>query len=144
MTQMWTKQLCKDADLKFYVQAGAPFWPRSMLEPLTVVVVFPLSCCQLQRTMDGRGRPHTEKVIEQLDLKFQRPRKGGRREFLDLEEPMSGLQDEDYRGAWHRIFCANFIMSKGGFPRCTAGSTTRITRTTHEEGGRRGKRVRCR
>jgi len=103
MTQMWTKQLCKDADLKFYVQAGAPFWPRSMLEPLTVVVVFPLSCCQLQRTMDGRGRPHTEKVIEQLDLKFQRPRKGGRREFLDLEESMSGLQDEDYRGAWHLL-----------------------------------------
>ena len=53
--------------------------------------------------MDGRGRPHTEKVIEQLDLKFQRQRKGGRREFLDLEESMSGLQDGDYRGAWHLL-----------------------------------------
>ena len=41
--------------------------------------------------------------IEQLDLKFQRPRKGGRREFLDSEEFMSGLQDEDYRGAWHLL-----------------------------------------
>ena len=144
MTQMWTKQLCKDADLKFLRPSGSP-----ILAPLYARTTN--SCCRLSTLMlpttedHGRcGRPHTEKVIEQLDLKFQRPRKGGRREFLDLEEPMSGLQDEDYRGAWHRIFCANFIMSKGGFPRCTAGSTTRITRTTHEEGGRRGKRVRCR
>lgn len=137
MTQMWTKQLCKDADLKFYVQAGAPFWPSSMLEPLTVVVVFPLSCCQLQRTMDGRGRPHTEKVIEQLDLKFQG--KVDEEDFLAWRSPCLDCKTKIIEG--HGIVCANFFTKQRRISSVYCGEYYRITRTTHEEGGWRGKRV---
>ena len=35
MTHLWRKHLFKDADLKFYVHAGAPFWPRSGPAPCT-------------------------------------------------------------------------------------------------------------
>eukprot|EP00986_Skeletonema_menzelii_P007431 scaffold2926_cov176-Skeletonema_menzelii.AAC.1 len=43
MTHLWRRQLFRDADVHFYVYAGAPFWPRSMHEPLTVAIVFPLA-----------------------------------------------------------------------------------------------------
>ena len=43
MTHLWRKALEKDADLVFRVDAGAPFWPKSMHEPLNILVVLPLS-----------------------------------------------------------------------------------------------------
>lgn len=43
MTGLWRKQLSKDADVVFTVEAGQGFWPHCMHEPLLVLIVFPLA-----------------------------------------------------------------------------------------------------
>ena len=104
MTYFWRKHLFKDADIHFYVQAGAPFWPRSMHEPLTVAVVFPLSYV---RRYEGpwtvRDRPDTRELVGLLDAEYRRPRDNGREEFLDLERPMPDLQGDDFKWTWNLL-----------------------------------------
>ena len=148
MTHMWRKHLFKDADLKFYVQAGAPFWPRSMHEPLTVVVVFPLAhVVDYRGPWTVRGRPHTERVIEQLDLRFKRPEQGGRREFLDLEEPMPGMWDEEYKWTWDLL--RKFLHEQRRFPPVRSGLLRGMLQglrgqpiSSAKNGGRRRRRGR--
>lgn len=150
MTHLWRKHLFKDADLKFYVQAGAPFWPRSMHEPLTVVVVLPLAHVPKYRgPWTIRGRPETKQVAEQLDAKFQRPGESGRREFLDLEEPMSGMQEADCEWTWDLL--RQFLHEQRRFPPVWSGILRGMlpglrgrTVPSTENVGRRGRRRRGR
>eukprot|EP00985_Skeletonema_marinoi_P028317 scaffold24532_cov80-Skeletonema_marinoi.AAC.2 len=150
MTHLWRKHLFKDADLKFYVQAGAPFWPRSMHEPLTVVVVLPLAHVPKYRgPWTIRGRPETKQVAEQLDAKFQRPGESGRGEFLDLEEPMSGMQETDYKWTWDLL--RQFLHEQRRFPPVWSGILRGMlpglrgrTVPSTENVGRRGRRRRSR
>ena len=41
MTPEWLKQLYKEADLLFTVDANCPEWPEAMFEPLIIAVCFP-------------------------------------------------------------------------------------------------------
>ena len=42
MTHLFRKALSKDADLMITIKAGAPFWPKSMHEPLMLFVMLPV------------------------------------------------------------------------------------------------------
>ena len=44
MTSLWRKQLGKVSDVLFNISAGKSFWSEDMFEPLTFVIVFPMSC----------------------------------------------------------------------------------------------------
>ncbi len=120
MTHLWRKQLFKDADVVFYVKAGAPFWPSSMHEPLTVIIVLPLAYVQ-----NYRGPwivKHTASAGEfnrRMDFEFGKPRERGRKEFLDLEEPMPSLWEDDYR--WTRDFLFEFLKGQSQFPPVQSG-----------------------
>ena len=154
MTHLWRKHLFKDADLKFYVQAGAPFWPRSMHEPLTVVVVLPLAHVENYRgPWKINGAPGADAFAKQLDTEFQRPSGCGRREFLDLDEPMPCLQEEEYK--WSRDILFEFLHKQREFPPVRSGILRGLlpglrgrnvsvpgATVGGRGGGRRGKRVR--
>lgn len=104
MTHLWRRHLFKDADVHFYVQAGAPFWPRSMHEPLTVALIFPLSYVSRYRgPWIVRDRPDTDEFVGLLDAEFRRPKANGREEFLDLEWPMPDLQEDNHKWTWNLL-----------------------------------------
>ena len=105
----------KDADMHFYVQAGAPFWPRSMHEPLTVVVTFPLSyVSSYQGPWIVRDRPSTSETVGLLDIKAI-----GREAFLDLERPMPDLRGADYKWTWNLL--RKFLHTQRSFPPVQSG-----------------------
>ena len=57
MTKLWRRALSKDADVMFEVKAGTSFWPKSMHEPLTILIIFSRgSRLKLQRPMDPEGK----------------------------------------------------------------------------------------
>ncbi len=152
MTHLWRKHLFKDADLKFYVHAGAPFWPRSMHEPLTVVVVLPLAFVENYRgPWTARNRPCTQAFGEQLDAEFKRPADNGRVEFLDLDRPMPSLQDEACRWTWDIL--RKFLHKQRAFSPVQSGILRGLlpglrgrsissAKDSRRRRGRRGKRFR--
>ena len=120
MTHLWRKHLLKDSDLSFYVHRGAPFWPLSMHEPLTVVIILPLGHTPHHRgPWTVRGRAETGAFARRLDTEFQRPGKNGRREFFDLEEAMPCLQEETYQWTWAVL--REFLYEQRNFPPVQSG-----------------------
>jgi hypothetical protein len=152
MTHLWRKQLFKDADLKFYVRAGAPFWPRSMHEPLTVVLLLPLAHVENYRgPWIVKQTSNAKEFGQQLDSEFGRPRENGRVEFLDLERPMPSLWEDEHR--WTRDLLFQFLHCQSSFPPVQSGLLRgmlpalrgRPIPYTTKDGGTRGrKRVRDR
>ena len=120
MTHLWRRHMLRDADLHFYVQAGAPFWPRSMHEPLTVVVIFPLSYVNsYQGPWIVRDRPDTSETARLLHAEFRRPKENGREEFLDLEGSMPDLRGDDYKWTWNLL--RKFLHAQRSFPPVQSG-----------------------
>ncbi len=146
MTHLWRKHLFKDADLNFYVQAGAPFWPRSMHEPLTVVLVFPLAHVQNYRgPWTIKGKLSTEAFAKQLDVEYKRLSSCGRKEFLDLEEPMPNLREDAHRWTWNLL--RQFLHEQRNFPPVRSGILRGVLPglrggaiSNPEDGGRRRRR----
>ena len=120
MTHLWRKQLFKDADLRFYVRPGAPFWPRSMHEPLTIVVVFPIAHVHNYRgPWTVKQLPGSKEFGERLDSEFGDPRQVGREEFLDLGSPMPSLWEDEHR--WTRDLLFEFLRQQRSFPPVQSG-----------------------
>lgn len=115
MTHMWRRQMMRDADLFFYVYAGHPFWPRSMHEPLTVAVIFPLAHVpRYNGPWLVRDQPYTKQFGELLVSQYRRPKYNGREEFLDLEGEMPRLQEDDYQWTWNLL--RQFLHMQRQFP----------------------------
>lgn len=152
MTHLWRKHMFKDADIHFYVQAGAPFWPRSMHEPLTVVAIFPLSYVSGYRgPWIVRDRPGTGEFAGLLDSEYRRQRENGREEFPDLERPMPDLQEDDYKWTWNLL--RKFLHEQRTFPPVQSGVSRGMlpglrgqpfssSEVSRRRGGRRRTRVR--
>jgi len=120
MTHLWRKHLFRDADVRFYVQAGAPFWPSTMHEPLTVIIVFPLAHVESYRgPWVVKDLPKAREFGERMDSEFGRPREHGRREFSDLEEPMPSMWEDECR--WTRDFLFEFLQAQSTFPPVQGG-----------------------
>ena len=120
MTHLWRKQLFKDADLKFYVKAGAPFWPCSMHEPLTVVVVLPLAYTPSYRgPWSVKQTPDSESAGNFLDALYGDYEADGREKCYDLESPMPPLWEDEQR--WTRDFLFQFLREKSQFPPVQSG-----------------------
>ena len=120
MTHLWRKQLFKDADVNFYVKAGAPFWPSDMHEPLTVVIVLPLAYVPKYR--GPWIAKHTSKArdtCERLGAEFGDPEENGRKKFTDMGEPMPSLWDNDHR--WTRDILFQFLQAQSSFPPVQSG-----------------------
>jgi hypothetical protein len=150
MTHLWRKQLFKDADLRFYVKAGAPFWPSSMHEPLTIIVVLPLAHVENYRgPWVVKHTPQAGDFGQRMDAEFGRPREHGRREFFDLEEPMPSMWEDEFR--WSRDLLFEFLQAQSSFPPVQSGLLRGVLSTLRGrsipgakgDGGRGGrKRVR--
>ena len=146
MTHLWRKQLFKDADVVFYVKAGAPFWPSSMHEPLTVIIVFPLAYVQNYRgPWIVKHTPQAGEFNRHMDFEFGKPRERGRKEFLDLVEPMPSLWEDDHR--WTRDFLFEFLKGQSRFPPVQGGLVRGMLPSLRdgplphsEKDGRRGRR----
>ena len=146
MTHLWRKKLFRDADLRFYVRAGVPFWPSSMHEPLPVVVVLPLAHVENYRgPWIVKHRPQTGAFGERLDAEFGRPRDHGRKEFSDLDEPMPSLWEGDYQRSGSLLF--EFLHEQSRFPPVQSGLLRGLLPTLRgrpltnsEDDGRRGRR----
>ena len=89
MTHLWRKQLSKDADVTFTVKAGSSFWPCSMHEPLTVLIVLPLvHIQQYSGPWKQRGGKTANELEDLLEAGFKHPGKHGCGNFHDLERTM--------------------------------------------------------
>ena len=152
MTHLWRRQLFRDADVHFYVYAGAPFWPRSMHEPLTVAIVFPLAHVpRYNGPWIVRDRPDTGSFVELLDAQYRRPVVNGRDEFLNMEGEMPRLQEDDHRWTWDLL--RKFLHKQRAFPPVSCGISRGLLPGLRGESisgpedvgrrrGGRGKRVR--
>jgi len=145
MTHLWRKQLFKDADLKFYVKAGAPFWPCSMHEPLTVVVVLPLAYTpSYSGPWSVKQTPDSESAGNYLDALYADYEADGREKCYDLESPMPSLWENEQR--WTRDFLFQFLREKSQFPPVQSGILRSLLPALRgrplpdpdESGGRRG------
>lgn len=120
MTHLWRKQLFKDADVVFYVKAGAPFWPSSMHEPLTIIIVLPLAYVKNYRgPWIVKHTPSAREFGRHMDSEFGKPRENGRQEFLNLGEPMPSLWEDDHR--WTRDLLFEFLKTQSKFPPVQSG-----------------------
>ena len=93
MTHLWRKALEKDADLVFRVDAGAPFWPKSMHEPLNILVVLPLSFTPNYRgpwVMRGSDRSNDYRAA--LDTHYRRARGDETGKLHVMEGPLPDLR----------------------------------------------------
>eukprot|EP00984_Skeletonema_dohrnii_P024304 scaffold13420_cov135-Skeletonema_dohrnii-CCMP3373.AAC.1 len=150
MTHLWRKQLFKDADVRFYVRAGAPFWPSSMHEPLTVLLVLPLAFVENYRgPWTVRDTTEAREFGELMDTEFGDPVQNGRRRFLDMDGPMPSLWEDKHR--WTRDLLFEFLNKQSTFPPVQSGLLRsllpalrgRSIPDSNVNGGRRrGKRVR--
>lgn len=148
MTHIWRKQLMKDADLTFYVRAGAPFWPCSQHEPLTVLIVLPLAFVSEYRgPWCVKETPDSESFSEQLGAVFSKYDKNGRVKFYDMGRPMPSLRSDEYK--WTRALLQQFLDQKRDFPPVQSGilrsllPTLRgrpISHPTNDGGGRRRRK----
>ncbi len=120
MTHLWRKQLFKDADVNFYVKAGAPFWPSDMHEPLTIVIVLPLAYVPNYRgPWITKLTPTARDACERLGAEFGNAEENGRKKFINVGEPMPSLWEDDYR--WTRDLLFQFLQEQSSFPPVQGG-----------------------
>ena len=120
MTHLWRKRLFRNADLHFYVYAGAPFWPLSMHEPLTVVVILPLAHVQNYRgPWSAKYTPQAEQLGKKLSAQFQDPKEYGRTKCHDLESSVSSMWEDEHQ--WSRNLLSQFLHEQVKFPPVSSG-----------------------
>ncbi|KAL7530331.1 hypothetical protein ACHAXR_005038 [Thalassiosira sp. AJA248-18] len=115
MTHLWRKHIRKDADLAFEVAPGAPFWPKTMHEPLILFVILPIGFTPSYRgpwSMCGSRRSF--ELGKELDSRFKRPREHGRQEFHDLDGSMPDLWEGEE--AWSGDLLRKFLEEQERFP----------------------------
>ena len=120
MTHLWRKRLFKNADLQFYVSAGAPFWPRSMHEPLTIVVILPLAHVKNYRgPWIAKLTPETRQLGEYLDAQFKNPSEYGRTECHDMESSVFDVWEDEHQ--WSRNLLSQFLHQQVNFQPVSSG-----------------------
>jgi hypothetical protein len=151
MTHLWRKQLKKDADVVFTLSAGSSFWPRSMHEPLIVLIVLPFAYVENYRgpwTLRGDIRVAT--LENQLESGFKDPRHYGSAKFLDLERPVPSVWKDQEE--WSGSLLRKFFDSARSFPpvlecmvrRVLPDSSSRPLPHSNSIGGRGKRRPRDR
>lgn len=120
MTHLWRKRLFRNADLKFYVSPGAPFWPQSMHEPLTIVVILPLAHVENYRgPWIAKLTPQAKQLGEELDAQFKDPCKYGRTKSYDLDSSVFNVWEDEQR--WSRDLLSQFLHQQVKFPPVSSG-----------------------
>ena len=120
MTHLWRKELGKDADVLFTVACGTPFWPEKMHEPLIVAIVLPLTHVPECRGPWGvRETPEATSLEEQLVRGFVHWAKARHdpENFMTWNVTCHVCGTLLTCGAG--IFCSNFLLASGRFPRAT-------------------------
>ena len=114
MTHLWRWQLSKDVDVLFSINAGPSFWPRSMHEPLVVLIVLTLAHVSNYRgPWVLRGSPPDLEVQDHLEARFKHPGLHGCGKFHDLEGTVHGLRDP--KEEWSRSLWFKFLEAQKTF-----------------------------
>ena len=115
ITRLWINQLSKDADVLFTVNVGPYFWPHSMHEPLSVLIVFSLVHVKNYRgPWVIQGSRSVLGVHNQLETGFKNPDIHGCRNFYDLEGTVHGVRD--LKEDWIQAVLIKFIEAQETFP----------------------------
>ena len=146
MTHLWRKTLSKDADVLFSIKPGAPFWPRTMHEPLILIIVLPLSHAPNYLGPWSIRRTGEAEVLErELEARFKDPTIHGSRKFYDLAGSLLGMRDPKER--WSRTLLFEFLNQQRSFPPVSRSLVRKMLPQASKRSlphpslfGRRGKR----
>ena len=148
MTKLWRKALSKDADVMFEVKAGTSFWPKSMHEPLTILIILPLAHdSNYSGPWTQRGSEAAIGLKAELETGFKNPSLHGCKEFPDLDSSLHGVRlcEEE----WSRSLLWEFLKAQRSFPpvsRCLVRKllptppSRSVSSTRSSRGGRRKRR----
>lgn len=103
----------------FSVEAGTPFWPPHMHEPLIITIVFPLSHVLSHRgPWAVRGTPLASTIKHKLTSSFKSWKRGWRdpQQLHELEGYVQGLWET--LSEWSRSLLLKFLDKQGWFPQC--------------------------
>ena len=129
MTHLWRKALSKDADLCFSIRAGAPFWPKSMHEPLILFVMLPISYVpNYSGPWIMRGSEAAREMENKLEAGFKDPGEHGSRKFHDLASPLPCLWNGPERWSGNLLF--EFLEKARRFPPVSRSMVRGMLRST--------------
>ena len=115
MTHLWRRAMGKDADVMFKIEAGSPFWPLSMHEPLYVIIILPLfHVPNYSGPWVQHGSRAATELTQTLERGFSKPSDYGREKFHDLALPMPSLRKGPE--SWSRDLLRKFLDDQRHFP----------------------------
>ena len=117
MTNLWRKQLSKDADVVVTLGCGNPSWPSHMHEPLLISIVLPLSFVpQYRGPWVAKGTPEATKLESACGriATLWKSRPSHREELYDVDGKLPGVWKNAEE--WVGNLLREFLHAQREFP----------------------------